>query len=123
MRRNKIIEIIFSLSLIILFSSCSDKDPSKKYVIKNITQPCKTLLVASDTSKEPTTIFVHIMGTINGECTFELKGKKQKYLSVNLKDTIDYIYRSEWYDTQITLEYQPKSGIVGDSIIVKYRIW
>lgn len=123
MKRNKIIEIIFLLTLIILFNSCGDRDLSKKYVIRNITQPCETILVASDTSKEPTTIFVHIMGTIKGECTFALKGKKQKYLSVDLKDTIDYIYRSEWYDTQITLEYQPNSGVVGDSLIVNYRIW
>lgn len=123
MKRNKIIEIIFSLSLIMLISSCGDKDLSKKYIIRNITQPCETILVASDASKDPTTIFVHIMGTVKGECTFELKGKKQKYLSVDLKDTIDYIYRSEWYDPEITLEYQPKSGIVGDSLIVNYRIW
>ena len=123
MKSNKIIEIITSLSLIILFSSCDDKDLSKKYVIKNISQPCDTILVASDTSKEPTAIFVHIMGIIKGECTFELKGKERKYLSVSLKDTIDYVYKSEWYDSQITLKYQPDSGILGDSIIVNYQIW
>lgn len=123
MKRNKIIEIMFSLSLIILFSSCGNNDQSKRYVIKNITQPCETILVASDTSKEPTTLFVQISGTIKGECTFELKGKNQKYLSVDLKDTIDYIYKSEWYDPQVTLVYQPKPGIVGDSLIVNYRIW
>ena len=123
MKRNRIIKIIPLLLFILLFSSCNDKESLNKYVIKNITKPCEEILVTADTSKEPTTIFVHIRGIIKGECTIELKGKVRKYLSVDLKDTIDYVYKSEWYDHQITLVYQPTIGIIGDSLIVNYQIW
>ena len=116
------IKFILVIMTTIGISSCSFDDNSR-YVIKDVSQPCDILLCTSDTTTFPSSVGIHIMGVVNGECTFEIENGANRYNTIRLKDTIDYLYENEWYEHKINLKYQPDRMITGDSIVIKYRIW
>ena len=108
---------------ITVISSCTSNYDIKRCVIKDISQPCNILLCASDTTILPSNVSIHIMGVINGECAIEIENGATCYNTIKLKDTIDFLYNNEWYDSKINLRYIPISMITGDSIVIKYQIW
>lgn len=103
-------------------SSCSFNHNTDRYVIKDVSQPCGILLSASDTTTWPSSVSIHITGIVDGECTFEIENGSARYNTINLQDTIDYLYENEWYEDKINLKYHPDPKITGDSIVIEYQI-
>lgn len=110
-------------AFVALLSSCSFTHNTDRYVIKDVSQPCDILLSASDTTTWPSCVSIHITGIVDGECTFEIENGATRYNTINLNDTIDYLYENEWYDHKIHLKYHPDPKITGDSIVIEYRMW
>ena len=122
MKQIKHINLIVSLASLILFFSCNNNDGFEKYIIKDLSHPCDVLLYASDTTHLPSYVIIHIVGNINGECAFEIENGDLRYEKIKLRDTIDYIYKNEWYDSKINIKYYPDSRTTGDSLVVLYQM-
>ena len=118
MKRLLLIALVF---MILIFVSCSSDYRHERYVIKDVSKPDDIVLYASDTTILPTNVSIHIIGTMNGECTFKIDNG-QYYHTINFKDTIDYMYKNDWYEPQINVKYFPSPNITGDSIVIRYKI-
>jgi hypothetical protein len=70
----------------------------------------------------PTSVSIHFMGAVNGECAFDIENGAARYNTIRLKDTIDYLYENEWYEHKINLKYYPSPKIIGDSIVIEYQM-
>lgn len=120
MKRLPLLALLF---LVLSISSCNhDNGFDNRYVIKDVSRPCNISLCASDTTMCPTSVSIHFMGAVNGECTFEIENGAARYNTITLKDTIDYLYENEWYEHKINLKYHPGPKITGDSIVIEHRI-
>lgn len=122
MRHIKFISHIFIIIFSLSVYSCAFDSGFEKYIIKDISQPYDILLYASDTTNIPSNVTIHIVGIIKGECMFEIENGLTRYETIKLKDTIDYYYNNEWYDSKINLRYILIQGIIGDSIVITYQI-
>jgi len=118
---NKKLAYIIALFVAIM-SSCTFNHNTDRYVIKDVSLPYDILLCASDTTTWPSSVSIHIMGVVDGECTFEIENGSARYNTIKLQDTIDYLYENEWYEHKINLKYHPSPKITGDNIIIEYRI-
>ena len=121
MKKNKCINILIVIVTILTISSCEFEQDFESYVIKDVSHPCDVTLTASDSTCLPSTIHIHLIGEINGECTFEIQNGVTRYNTIKLKDRFDYLYSDEWYDSHIHVRYIPVSKIIGDSVVVKYQ--
>lgn len=121
MKQIKIINLIIIIVLLLISNSCSSDYNYDRYVIKDVSHPCDILLYASDTTYLPSSITFHIVGMLKGECTFEIGLGAGYYKTIKLKDSIDFLYRTEWYEPKIHLRYLPIQGIIGDSLVLKYE--
>ena len=118
---NKKLAYILALFVAIL-SSCTFNHNTDRYVIKDVSQPCNILLSASDTTICPTSVSIHIMGVVDGECTFKIENGAARFNTVKLKDSINYLYENEWYEPKINVKYLPDPKITGDSIVIEYQM-
>ena len=105
-----------------LLNACSYNHNADRYAIKDVSQPCNIILSSSDTTTWPSSVSIHIMGVVDGECTFEIENGAARYNTLILKDTIDYLYENEWYEHKINLKYHPGPKTTGDSIVMEYRM-
>ena len=116
-------KLVYILAIFVaILNSCSYNHNAYRYVIKDVSQPCNIILFASDTTAWPSSVSIHIMGVVDGECTFEIENGAKRYNTITLKDTIDYFYENEWYEDKINLKYHPGPKITGDSIVIEYQI-
>ena len=114
------------LALLILmlsiFSCNHDNGFDNRYVIKDVSRPCNISLCASDTTTCPTSVSIHIIGVVDGECTFKIENGAARFNTIKLKDSINYLYENEWYEPKINVKYLPDPKITGDSIVIEYQI-
>ncbi len=116
-------KLVYILAIFVaILNSCSYNHNMDRYVIKDVSKPCDIVLHASDTTTFPISVSIHIMGVVDGECTFEIENGAARYNTIRLKDTIDYLYENEWYEHKINLKYYPSPKIIGDSIVIEYQM-
>ncbi len=116
-------KLVYILAIFVaILNSCTFNHNTDRYVIKDVSLPYDILLCASDTTTWPSSVSIHIMGVVNGECTFEIENGAARYNTIRLKDTIDYLYENEWYEHKINLKYYPSPKIIGDSIVIEYQM-
>lgn len=116
-------KLVYILTVFVaILNSCSYNHSMDRYVIKDVSKPCNIILSASDTTTWTSSVSIHIMGVVDGECTFEIENGAARYNTITLKDTIDYLYENEWYEHKINLKYHPGPKITGDSIVIEHRI-
>ena len=116
-------KLVYILAVFVaLLNACSYNHNADRYVIKDVSLPYDILLCASDTTTWTSSVSIHIMGVVDGECTFEIENGAARYNTIILKDTIDYFYENEWYEDKINLKYHPGPKITGDSIVIEHRI-
>ena len=116
-------KLVYILAVFVaILNSCSYNHNMDRYVIKDVSKPYDIVLHASDTTTFPISVSIHIMGVVDGECTFEIENGAARYNTIILKDTIDYLYENEWYEHKINLKYHSDPKITGDSIVIEYRI-
>lgn len=121
MKQIKIINLIIIIVLLLISNSCSSDYYDDRYVIKDVSQPCDIFLYATDTTYFISSVTIHIVGMVKGECIFEIENGAEGYETIKVKDSIDYIYRNDWYEPKIHLRYLPIQGIIGDSLVLKYE--
>lgn len=120
MKRLPLLALLF---LVLSISSCNhDNGFDNRYVIKDVSRPCNISLCASDTTMRPTSVSIHFMGAVNGECAFDIENGTARYNTIKLKDSINYLYENEWYEPKINVKYLPDPKITGDSIVIEYQM-
>lgn len=116
-------KLVYILAVFVaILNSCSYNHSMDRYVIKDVSKPCNIILSASDTTTWTSSVSIHFMGAVNGECAFDIENGAARYNTIKLKDSINYLYENEWYEPKINVKYLPDPKITGDSIVIEYQM-
>lgn len=117
---NKIFILMIILGL--LFVSCSYENDYKEYKINDLSKSISDTLTFT---KEGNIIGVKMLitGYVRGKGTIEIENGIGRYEKIDLENTINKTYETEWYEPKLIFRYIPNGNISGDSLIIKYRMY
>ncbi|QTY26822.1 hypothetical protein [Flavobacterium sp. CS20] len=105
-----------------LFYSCSNEPEYKEYKIIDLSKPISDTLKFE---KDGRIIGVEILitGFVNGKSVLEFKNGAGRFTKIDLEDIVNEKYETEWYSPNLNFKYLPESQILGDSLVLKYRMY
>jgi hypothetical protein len=116
-------KMIFSIAFMgFFFLSCSSKKEYKEYRVADLSKPISDTLTFA---KEGTIVGVEISitGNINGKATLEFENGAGRFKKIDLTNTVNQLYETEWYEPKLFFRYIPDGNVNGDSLIIKYRMY
>ncbi|MFV0507246.1 MAG: hypothetical protein ACK5L5_11205 [Bacteroidales bacterium] len=105
-----------------LFYSCSNEAEYKEYKIIDLSKPISDTLKFE---KDGRIIGVEILitGFVNGKSVLEFENGAGRFTKIDLENTVNEKHETEWYSPNLNFKYLPESQILGDSLVLKYRMY
>ena len=107
---------------LLLFNSCSNEMEYKEYKIVDLSKSVADII---EFEKEGRIIGVEVLitGNIKGKAVLEFENGAGRFTKVFLENTVNETYETEWYSSKLNFKYVPDSKIMGDSLVLKYRMY
>lgn len=119
---NRSLTIMIIIVLCSSIYSCSKKCDFNQYVIEELSKDISDTLEMRR-SDVISNIEVLINGYIDGKAIIKFENGAGRFKEINLKDSFNETYITEWYDTKFHFVYKPISDIKGGSLVLKYRFY
>ena len=112
------------LSLLIFFVSCSSSNKYEDYEKLKIVDLDKRFkkILHTDTNDDIALLDIYISGEIIGKGKLRLSHPPyENFSEILVEGKIDVEYRTDWYESDIFIEYIPVGTVNGGSILVRYK--
>lgn len=125
MKSNYIL-IVFLITFSLSCSSGGENAQSSKYkriIYHSLNKNFSDTLYYPTDKTLITRIEILLSGKIQGSGILEIENGSGRFNKIELNGDINEVYRTEWYQNKCLIKYVSQEFVVGDSLIVKYRIW
>lgn len=106
----------------LFFNSCSQEMEYKEYKIAELSEPISDTLKFEKEGRI-TGVEILITGNVKGKAVLEFENGAGRFTKVFLENTVNEKYETEWYSSKLNFKYMPVTKVMGDSLVLKYRMY
>ena len=117
-------KILSFLSLIVFLSNCSSSNKYEDYEKLKIVDLDKRFkkILHTDTNDDIDLLDIYISGEIIGKGKLRLSHPPyENFSEILIEGKINKEFRTEWYESEILIEYVPVDTVKGGSILIRYQ--
>lgn len=96
-------------------------DDYSEYIISDVTEPLADTLAAHVDDGFVSSVEIQITGYVEGDAIIEFENGAGRFEKVLLADSVEYLYKTEWYDNNLAFAYTPTCEVAKGDITLRYK--